>query len=57
MESSTKTRKVSLRPIAPREVALTPVQKKALMRARKNLKEGNTLTLDELKRRLGFRSR
>jgi len=32
----------------------TTAQKKALIRARKNRKEGNFLTFNELKQRLGF---
>jgi len=32
----------------------TSAQKKALMRARKNRKEGKFLTFDELKQKLGF---
>jgi PHD/YefM family antitoxin component YafN of YafNO toxin-antitoxin module len=35
---------------------LTPVQKRALRRAEKNFREGKMLTLDELKKRLGFKN-
>ena len=38
-----------------KEVPLTVVQKKALLRARKNLARGKSLTLDELKRKLGIK--
>ncbi len=37
-----------------KEVAMTKGQKLALARARKNLATGNTLTLDEFKRKLGL---
>ena len=33
----------------------TAVQKKALLQARKNFKKGNTLTLNELKGKLGLK--
>ena len=36
------------------EFQTTTAQKKALIRARKNRKEGNFLTFNELKQRLGF---
>lgn len=38
-----------------REFTPTPAQKRALARARKNRVRGNTLTLDELRQKLGFR--
>jgi len=37
-----------------KEVAMTKAQKMALVRARKNLALGNTLNLDEFKRKLGL---
>ena len=35
------------------EVELTPIQRKALLRARKNLSRGKFLTIHELKAKLG----
>ncbi len=40
--------------VKEKEVALTPKQEKALIRAKKNLRKGKTLSLRELKKRLGF---
>ena len=40
-----------------REVSMTPAQKRALERARKNLAQGKYLTLDELKQKLGYKNR
>ncbi len=39
------------------EVSLTPLQKLALRRARRNLAQGQSLTLNGLKRKLGIKSR
>ena len=36
------------------EVELTPLQKRKLVQARKNMARGNYLTIDELERKLGF---
>ena len=36
------------------EVRLTPIQKKHIEQARKNIAKGNYLTLDELKQKLGL---
>ena len=41
---------------AVREVPLTAADKRDIARARKNRSQGNYLTLDELKRKLGFTS-
>ncbi len=38
------------------ELKMTPVQKRALSRARKNLAEGKSLTLNELKQKLGIKN-
>ncbi|TSC67522.1 MAG: hypothetical protein G01um101472_399, partial [Parcubacteria group bacterium Gr01-1014_72] len=38
-----------------REIKMTPAQKKALARARKNLLRGKFFTLYELKRKLGIK--
>lgn len=39
-----------------KEAAMTPTQKKALLRARKARKEGTLLSFDEFSRKLGFKS-
>ena len=39
-----------------REFVPTAAQKKALLRARKNRKEGRYLTINEIRKRLGFTS-
>ncbi|MFY9484791.1 MAG: hypothetical protein WAP74_04210 [Patescibacteria group bacterium] len=36
------------------DLTLTAVQKKALAQAEKNYREGKTLSIDELKQKLGF---
>ena len=37
-----------------KEFTPTPVQRRALRRAEKNLREGKTLTINELRKKLGF---
>ncbi len=39
-----------------REVELTPMQRRALLRARKNLSRGKFLTIHELKAKLGSKN-
>ncbi len=45
---------VQLKKTAVREVALTPSQRRAINAARRRFARGDYLTLDELKRELGY---
>ncbi len=45
---------VDFRASYPAEVTLSLAGRKALVRARKNFKSGKTLTVHELKRKLGY---
>lgn len=47
---------LQMRSIITKEVSLTPRQKNALLRARRNLARGKSLTVNELKYKLGFTS-
>ena len=49
--------RIDFKPKIVKEVSMTKQQKLALIRARKNLAEGKTMTLHELKRKLGIKNR
>ncbi|PIR44559.1 MAG: hypothetical protein COV10_04285 [Candidatus Vogelbacteria bacterium CG10_big_fil_rev_8_21_14_0_10_51_16] len=45
---------VSYQASFPAEIELSPAGRKALIRARKNIKSGKTLSVHELKQKLGY---